>query len=146
MLALVVVVALLLVFPGVARAQGDDPGTLPGGDLPIVLPGWVEQLAFGTLGLSLLVSAATEVTKRLLALAGLYKDGLGRYVAIVWTFGFVALALASNLLDAGAVVNPRVEWMYQLMLLLLTLLGAPTAHAWAKATGLVGSMSPGEGS
>lgn len=56
-------------------------------------------------------------------------------------FGFVALALASNLLDAGAMVNPRVAWLYQLMLLLLTLLGAPTAYSWAKETGLVRSAT-----
>jgi hypothetical protein len=133
-------VLALLALPGVVRADEDEP-MIEG----VLLPDWVSSLAFGTLGLSLIVSAATEVTKRALQLARIYKDGWGRWIVGVWTFGFVGLALASNLLDAGAIVDARVEWLYQLMLLMLTLLGAPTAYSWAKATGLVKSVPDDSG-
>jgi hypothetical protein len=133
-------VLALLVLPSAVRADEDAP-MIEG----VLLPDWASLLAFGTLSLSLLVTAATEVTKRVLTLIGLYKDGLGRWIVGVWAFGFVGLALASNLLDAGAVVDARVEWLYQLMLLMLTLLGAPTAYSWAKATGLVRSVSDDSG-
>jgi hypothetical protein len=139
LLLFVVILALLAITPAV-QAQ-EDTVSIEG----VLLPDWASSLAFGTLGLSLLVSTATEVTKRVLQLARIYKDGWGRWIVGVWAFGFVGLALASNLLDAGAIVDARVEWLYQVMLLMLTLLGAPTAYSWAKATGLVKSVSDNSG-
>lgn len=106
------------------------------------LPDWADQLAFGVVSLSAFVWAATELTKRVLQMFGLLEPEWGRYIMAGWTIGFVILALGAQIFQVEDVVTEGVEWIYQAMLLILTLFGAPTLHRVAKETGLVRSATP----
>jgi len=142
LVALLLVLALVMFGAGVAVAQDGEGGeAVAGADAGAqvtdpALPGWADQLAFGAVSLSAFVWAATELTKRALKFLGLYQDGWGRGIVVVWSVALVGAALAAEMFQAQGVVVARVEWLYQLMLLLLTLLGAPVVHKAAKATGL----------
>lgn len=126
-LMIIVLLLALLALPGVALAQ-DYPMVEP------ALPDWAETLAFGTVALSAFVWAATELTKRALGLFGWLRDDWGRYIAVVWSIVMVGVALGAEMLEFDSA--PVVEWVYQAMLLVLTLLGAPVIHQIAKTSGL----------
>ena len=139
-LILLAFVFALLLGTGVVAAQDDEDTSAPTvtteDTTDLDLPPWADQLAFGGVALSTAVWAATELTKRALGLFNLYKDGWGRVIVVLWTIAFVVAALAGEMFQASGVVAERVEWAYQVMLLLLTLLGAPIVHQVAKISGL----------
>jgi len=124
-----IILVVLMCIGRVALAQNDGP-VLP--DDP-ALPGWAEQLTFGTVTLSAFVWAATEITKRLLAMLGIFQPGWGRFLVVGWAIIMVGVAIAGEMLQFN--VAPVVEWVYQALLLILTLIGAPIAHQVAKRTG-----------
>jgi hypothetical protein len=132
---LAVFVLLLIVTP--ALAQDEDTTVVTaneGGD--ITLPDWASQLAIGTVSLSSFVWLGTEIIKTVLKLLGVYKDGYGRPVFVVLAIGFTALLLVSQTFEVEGLVTPRMEWVYQVMLLISSILGAPVVHQVAKFVGI----------
>lgn len=106
---------------------------------------WAENLAIGTVTLSAFVWAATELSKRLLALFGLLYEDQGRWIAIAWSIVFVVLALVVQYYGVEDTVGQGIDWVYQGALLVLTLIGAPSLHYVAKGVGLVKPATPKPG-
>jgi hypothetical protein len=137
LLSLVLFAFLFIGIPAVA--QDEDTEVAPAvevEDADIVLPDWLSQLAIGTVSLSSFVWAITEVVKGIMKRLNLYKDGYGRFVVVAAAIGFVALMIISQTFEVQGLVTERMEWVYQLMLFVLTLLGAPTVHKAAKLVGI----------
>jgi hypothetical protein len=134
-LLLFVVVLALLGGAQTVVAQEDTAVSIEG----VLLPEWANQLAFGTVALSSFAWGAVEIIKWILKIIGVYKDGWGRYIVFVVVAALVVLALGAEMLDAQALVDEKVEWVYQLMQFFLALIGAPIVHQTVKKSGLLPS-------
>jgi uncharacterized membrane protein len=138
---LLALVALLALAPVVqAQEEGDapaDPGDIPVNEDMADLPDWVFGLSIGATSVAAIVFTLTEIVKALLRVAGLYRDGFGRYVAMVVTGGLLVVMLVTSTFGLHEAVAPAAAALLNVSQAFLGLLAAVGGFDYAKRKGLL---------